>query len=45
LNNDFCFRITKARRELGYEPHVGVDEAIRRTAEWYIPLVRGKNKP
>ena len=26
---------TKARRELGYEPSGSLDEAIRRTAEWY----------
>lgn len=30
-----AFRITKARRMLGYEPHVGVDEGISRTAAWY----------
>lgn len=30
-----AFRIDKARRELGYEPRVGIDEGLRRTAEWY----------
>jgi len=30
-----AFRIDKARRELGYEPRVGLDEGLRRTAEWY----------
>jgi nucleoside-diphosphate-sugar epimerase len=30
-----AFRIDKARRELGYEPRIGIDEGLRRTAEWY----------
>lgn len=30
-----AFRIDRARRELGYEPRVGIDEGLRRTAEWY----------
>lgn len=30
-----AFRIDKARRELGYEPRVGIDEGLRKTAEWY----------
>ncbi len=30
-----AFRIDKARRELGYEPKVGIDEGLRRTADWY----------
>jgi 2-alkyl-3-oxoalkanoate reductase len=30
-----AFRIDKARRELGYAPAVGLDEGLRRTAEWY----------
>lgn len=29
------FDITKARRELGYAPEVGLREGIRRTLEWY----------
>jgi nucleoside-diphosphate-sugar epimerase len=41
LRSDFHFSIARARRELGYEPRVGVDEAIRRTAEWY----KGIKKP
>jgi nucleoside-diphosphate-sugar epimerase len=40
LSKDFCFSIEKARRELGYEPQVRVDEAIRRTARWYKRVVR-----
>jgi nucleoside-diphosphate-sugar epimerase len=31
-----AFRIEKARRDLGYEPRVGLDEGLRRTAEWYL---------
>ena len=30
-----AFSIEKARRELGYEPRVGVDEGLRRACEWY----------
>lgn len=30
-----AFRIDKARRDLGYKPRVGIDEGLRRTAEWY----------
>lgn len=30
-----AFRIEKARRDLGYQPRVGIDEGLRRTAEWY----------
>ncbi|MBN1557586.1 MAG: NAD(P)-dependent oxidoreductase [Lentisphaerae bacterium] len=30
-----AFKIDRARRELGYEPAVGLDEGLRRTYEWY----------
>jgi nucleoside-diphosphate-sugar epimerase len=40
LRKDFHFSIEKARHELGYEPKVGIDEAIQRTAEWYREVVR-----
>lgn len=30
-----AFKIDKARRDLGYNPRVGLDEGLRRTAEWY----------
>jgi nucleoside-diphosphate-sugar epimerase len=30
-----AFKIDKAKRELGYEPKVGIEEGLRRTAEWY----------
>jgi nucleoside-diphosphate-sugar epimerase len=30
-----AFKIDKAKRELGYAPAVGLDEGLRRTAEWY----------
>jgi len=32
---DRAFSIDKARRLLGYEPKVSLDEGLRRTAEWY----------
>ena len=28
--------VSKARRELGYEPKVGLDEGLKRYVEWYI---------
>lgn len=31
-----AFKIDKAKRELGYQPKVGIDEGLRRTAEWYL---------
>jgi len=30
-----AFDISKARRDLGYDPTVGLDEGLRRTADWY----------
>jgi nucleoside-diphosphate-sugar epimerase len=30
-----AFNIEKAKRELGYRPRIGIDEGLRRTAEWY----------
>jgi nucleoside-diphosphate-sugar epimerase len=30
------YPIDKARRELGYEPRVDLDEAVRLTARWYL---------
>jgi 2-alkyl-3-oxoalkanoate reductase len=30
-----AFKIDKAKRELGYRPQIGIDEGLRRTAEWY----------
>lgn len=30
-----AFKIDKAKRELGYEPAVNLDEGLRRTYEWY----------
>jgi nucleoside-diphosphate-sugar epimerase len=30
-----AFSIEKAKRELGYQPKVGIDEGLRRTADWY----------
>jgi len=31
-----AFRIDLARRDLGYEPRIGIDEGLRRTGEWYL---------
>ncbi len=33
---DYHFSIEKAKRMLGYQPPVGLDEAIRRTVAWYL---------
>lgn len=30
-----AFKIDKAKRDLGYDPKVGLDEGLERTAEWY----------
>jgi len=30
-----AFKIDKAKRDLGYQPKVGLDEGLKRTAEWY----------
>ena len=30
-----AFKIEKAKKELGYEPEVGLDEGLKLTAEWY----------
>jgi nucleoside-diphosphate-sugar epimerase len=30
-----AFKIDKAKRELAYHPQVGLDEGLKRTAEWY----------
>lgn len=32
---DRAFDITRARSELGYAPKVGLEEGLRRTADWY----------
>jgi dihydroflavonol-4-reductase len=35
FRNNRAFSIAKARRRLGYEPRVGLDEGMRRTVAWY----------
>lgn len=30
-----AFKIDKAKKELGYNPRIGIDEGLRRTGEWY----------
>lgn len=44
MTNHVHFSIEKARRNLGYEPQVGIDEAIARTAAWYRRVVRGEGE-
>lgn len=34
MGTDQIYPIDRARRELGYAPHVGLDEGIERTVEW-----------
>lgn len=44
--NNRAFSIEKARRELGYQPQVDIDEGLRRTAAWYVAkghLPRARN--
>jgi nucleoside-diphosphate-sugar epimerase len=33
-----AFKIDKIKRDLGYEAKVGLDEGLRRTAEWYCKM-------
>jgi nucleoside-diphosphate-sugar epimerase len=33
---DRAFRIERARRELGYQPQIGLREGLTRTAAWYL---------
>ena len=35
IRKDFHFSIEKAARELGYKPSIGIDDAIKSTADWY----------
>ena len=30
-----AFDISKAKKELGYQPRIGIDEGLKNTAEWY----------
>ena len=30
-----AFKIDRAKKELGYRPRIGIDEGLKRTAEWY----------
>ena len=39
VRRDYHFSIEKARRLLGFEPKVGLEEAIRRTARWYEEMM------
>lgn len=35
LTSHHAYSIAKARAELGYEPQIGLDTGVQRTAEWY----------
>ena len=35
FRNNRAFRIDKAKRMLGYQPRVGIEEGLRRTISWY----------
>ena len=35
LRQNRAFKIDKAKRELGYQPKIGIDEGLKRTAQWY----------
>jgi len=44
------FDVSRIRQELGYDPEVGLDEGLRRTAEWYwaeglLPRPAGAGAP
>ena len=40
--NNYHFNIEKARRDLGYVPRISIDEAIRRTVDWYRKETQNK---
>ncbi len=45
INNggkDYHFSITKARRILGYEPRVDINEAVHKTIKWYVTQIQNK---
>jgi dTDP-glucose 4,6-dehydratase/UDP-glucuronate decarboxylase len=42
--NRRCPDITRAGRELGYEPRVGLDEGVRRTLLWYTENREGEER-
>jgi nucleoside-diphosphate-sugar epimerase len=43
--NHRAFRIDKARRELGYHPKVGIEDGLRRTADWHFEQEHLKQFP
>jgi nucleoside-diphosphate-sugar epimerase len=36
FTKDRAFDISKARRELGYQPRITLEDGLKRTAEWYL---------
>ena len=50
IGTDIRFSIDKARRDLGYSPHVGLHEGVRIAASWYqrqghAPSTPGPDRP
>jgi nucleoside-diphosphate-sugar epimerase len=42
MSNDFHFTIAKAGKQIGYQPRVGMDEALARTATWLHNTKKGQ---
>ena len=42
MSNDFHFSIAKAGEQIGYQPRVGMDEALARTATWLHNTIKGR---
>ena len=41
LCEHMCFDVSKARRELGYEPTLSIEDATRKTIEWWQGKAKG----
>jgi nucleoside-diphosphate-sugar epimerase len=44
LGGDNQFIISRARRELGFSPQVGLTEGVRRSVEWYLDAFRVRER-
>ncbi|MFQ6081845.1 MAG: NAD-dependent epimerase/dehydratase family protein [Candidatus Aminicenantia bacterium] len=42
VRSNFHFSIEKAKKELGYNPRISFEEAIRRSVKWYLNQKEGK---
>lgn len=45
IAKDLHFSNARAKRELGWEPKVGFEEGLRRTADWYLAYTKQARKP